>query len=77
MSELARRFQDFANALTGNSPTTLSARLKALRCDGLIKRTVTNRHLPCTLYELMELGMGACHMILALRGFGCTLPPRN
>ncbi len=70
------RFQDFANALEGVSPTTLSARLKALQENGLIQRTVTDAHPPGTLYELTDLGRTTKPIIQALARFGSPLPKK-
>lgn len=71
------RFQDFANALEGISPTTLSARLKTLQKNGLIQRKITDAHPPGTLYELTELGRNMRPVIQALASFGNTLPSNS
>ena len=68
------RFQDFANALPGISPTTLSARLKSLHALGLIKREVLETHPPRSVYSLTELGEEMKPIVRALREFGGRLP---
>ena len=71
------RFQDFANALEGISPTTLSARLKTLQKNGLIQRDVIDTHPPKTIYELTELGEKMKPVVQALFQFGSALPPAD
>ncbi|MEL7091769.1 MAG: helix-turn-helix domain-containing protein [Pseudomonadota bacterium] len=70
------RFQDFARTLEGISPTTLSARLKALQDGGLITRDVVPTHPPKTVYTLSEAGQAAKPIIRAMREFGSTLPAK-
>lgn len=72
-----RRFQDFANALPGISPTTLSARLKALQANGLIQRDVLESHPPRTIYALTELGEEIKPVVRALRQFGSVMQQRS
>ncbi|MEL6102880.1 MAG: helix-turn-helix domain-containing protein [Pseudomonadota bacterium] len=71
------RFQDFANALPGISPTTLSARLKSLQENGIVKREVLNSHPPRTIYSLTKLGEEMKPVVRALRQFGGKLPPKS
>ena len=70
------RFQDFANALTGISPSTLSARLKSLQAHGLIDRDVLETHPPRTEYTLTRLGEEMKPVLQALWEFGGHLPPQ-
>ncbi len=72
-----QRFQDLANALEGISPTTLSARLKALQKNQLIKRDIIESHPPRTIYELTEFGETVRPVIRALGQFGGTTPPET
>jgi len=74
-----QRFQDFAKALDGISPTTLSARLKSLQEHGLIAREVIDTHPPRTLYALTDLGLNVRPVLKALHQFGSALPgkPEN
>lgn len=69
------RFQDLANALEGISPTTLSARLKSLQENGLVRRDVIATHPPKTIYTLTELGEKVKPVVGALKQFGNALPP--
>ena len=68
------RYQDFANALDGISPTTLSSRLKTLQKNGLIRRDVVDSHPPKAIYELTERGCSMKPVLQALRRFGSDLP---
>ena len=69
-----QRFQDFANALEGVNPTTLSKRLKALQKSQLVHRIVIDSHTPRTRYELTALGRNLAPTIEALRDFGRLIP---
>ncbi|MEL7165143.1 MAG: helix-turn-helix domain-containing protein [Pseudomonadota bacterium] len=69
------RFQDFARTLEGVSPTTLSARLKALQEAGLITREVGPTPPPKTVYALSKTGETATPIIRAMREFAQRLPP--
>lgn len=72
-----QRFQDLMKALDGISPTTLSARLKAMQDNGLISRGIIDSHPPGTIYALTELGKSVKPVIQALRRFGATLPIKD
>jgi len=66
-------FQDLSKALEGISPTTLSARLKALQASGIIARKVIDAHPPKTLYALTEQGEAVRPVLKSLKAFGMHL----
>ena len=49
-----RKFQDFQESLSRVSPNTLSARLKKLEANGIIKRRFYEQHPPRAEYVLTE-----------------------
>lgn len=65
-----RRFQDFQNSLTGIAPNTLSARLKSLEDDGLIRRELYNERPPRLEYVLTDKGKSLGPVLKALRDWG-------
>ena len=65
-----RRFQDFQNSLTGIAPNTLSARLKSLEDDGLIRRELYNERPPRLEYVLPDKGKSLGPVLKALRDWG-------
>ena len=50
----ARRFQDFQTSLPGVAPNTLSARLKAMEDNGLVRRELYNERPPRLEYVLTD-----------------------
>ena len=72
-----QRFQELSRALAPISPTTLSARLKALEDHGLVERRVVDTHPPRTSYALTEAGKAVQPVMQALFRFGETLPPND
>ncbi|HZB91155.1 MAG TPA: helix-turn-helix domain-containing protein [Stellaceae bacterium] len=65
-----RKFQDFAHALPGISPNTLSARLKRLEDSGIVERHFYEQHPPRAEYVLTEHGKELRPVLRALRDWG-------
>jgi DNA-binding HxlR family transcriptional regulator len=65
-----RRFQDFAEALPGLTPSVLSARLKELESQGIIESRLYVEHPPRPEYFLTEKGKGLGPVMLALKKWG-------
>jgi DNA-binding HxlR family transcriptional regulator len=65
-----RRFQDFQESLTGVAPNTLSARLKAMKEQGLIARRFYSDHPPRVEYYLTQKGSSLGPVLKALRQWG-------
>ncbi|MEO1207392.1 MAG: helix-turn-helix domain-containing protein [Pseudomonadota bacterium] len=65
-----RRFQDFADRLTGISPNTLSDRLKKLEASGILKRSFYDEHPPRAEYHLTDKGDELGPILLALKKWG-------
>jgi DNA-binding HxlR family transcriptional regulator len=66
----SRRFQDFEQALSGVSPSTLSARLKVLEDRGIVERRFYEQHPPRAEYLLTPKGRALGPVMLALRAWG-------
>jgi DNA-binding HxlR family transcriptional regulator len=67
-----RRFQDFQASLPGVAPNTLSARLKAMEDDGLVKRVLYSERPMRLEYVLTDKGKSLGPVIKALRDWGRT-----
>jgi DNA-binding HxlR family transcriptional regulator len=65
-----RKFQDFEQALTGLTPSVLSARLKELESKGIIESRLYVEHPPRPEYFLTTKGMDLGPVVLALRKWG-------
>jgi len=65
-----RRFQDFQASLPGVAPNILSARLKAMEDNGLVRRELYNERPPRLEYVLTELGMSLGPVVKAMRDWG-------
>lgn len=65
-----RRYQDFQESLVGVAPNTLSARLKAMEAEGLIKRELYSEHPPRLEYHLTDKGKSLRPVLAALREWG-------
>ena len=65
-----RRFQDFLISLPGIAPNTLSARLKSLEDNGLVRRQLYNEHPPRLEYVLTDKGKSLGPILKAMREWG-------
>lgn len=65
-----RRFQDFQESLPGVAPNTLSARLKSLEDNGLVRRELYSERPPRLEYVLTEKGLSLGPIVKALRDWG-------
>ena len=66
----ARRFQDFQESLPGVAPNTLSARLKTMEENGLVRRELYNERPPRLEYVLTEKGWSLGPVVKAMRDWG-------
>jgi DNA-binding HxlR family transcriptional regulator len=69
-----RRFQDFQTSLPGVAPNTLSARLKALEDNGLVRRVLYNERPPRLEYVLTDKGKSLGPVVKAMRDWGNKHP---
>jgi DNA-binding HxlR family transcriptional regulator len=65
-----RRFQDFQTSLPGIAPNTLSARLKALEDNGLVRRQLYNDRPARLKYVLTDKGRSLGPILKAMREWG-------
>ena len=65
-----RRFQDFLTSLPGIAPNTLSARLKSLEDNGLVRRELYNDRPPRLEYVLTDKGKSLGPILKAMREWG-------
>ena len=65
-----KRFQDLQDSLAGAAPNTLSARLKAMKKQGLIERKLYSEHPPRLEYHLTDRGRSLGPVVAALRDWG-------
>lgn len=65
-----RRFQHFHESLSGVSPNTLSARLKALETHGIVASRLYSEHPPRLEYFLTDKGRSLGPVLRALRDWG-------
>jgi DNA-binding HxlR family transcriptional regulator len=66
----ARRFQDFEASLPGVAPNTLSARLKSMEENGLVRRQLYNERPPRLEYVLTDKGKSLGPILKAMRDWG-------
>ena len=69
-----RRFQDFQQSLPGVAPNTLSARLKAMEDNGLVRRQLYNERPPRLEYVLTDRGRSLGPVVKAMREWGNKHP---
>ncbi|RQP23124.1 winged helix-turn-helix transcriptional regulator [Piscinibacter terrae] len=65
-----RRFQDFQAALPGVAPNILSARLKTMEDDGLVRRSLYSERPPRLEYVLTDKGKSLGPIVKAMRDWG-------
>jgi DNA-binding HxlR family transcriptional regulator len=65
-----RRFQDFLDSLPRIAPNTLSARLKSLEDNGLVRRQLYNDRPPRLEYVLTDKGKSLGPILKAMREWG-------
>ena len=65
-----RRFQDFQTSLPGIAPNTLSARLKSLEDNGLVRRQLYNERPPRLEYVLTDKGKSLGPILKVMRDWG-------
>jgi len=65
-----RRFQDFQAALPGVAPNILSARLKTMEDDGLVRRSLYSERPPRVEYGLTDKGKSLGPVVKAMRDWG-------
>ena len=65
-----RRFQDFQDSLIGVAPNTLSARLKSMEDNGLIRRVMYSERPPRQEYVLTDKGKSLGPIVKAMRDWG-------
>jgi DNA-binding HxlR family transcriptional regulator len=70
----SRRFQDFQSSLPGVAPNTLSARLKSMEDDGLVRRQAYSDRPPRLEYVLTEKGESLGPVVKAMREWGKRHP---
>ena len=69
-----RRFQDFQASLPGVAPNILSARLKAMEDNGLIRRQLYSDRPPRVEYLLTDKGKSLGPIVKAMRDWGTKHP---
>jgi len=65
-----RRFQDFQTSLPGVAPNVLSARLKTLEENGLVRRELYSERPPRLQYVLTDKGRSLGPVVKAIREWG-------
>jgi len=65
-----RRFKDFEGSLKGIAPNTLSARIKGLERQGIIKSRPYTDHPPRAEYALTGKGQALGPVLMALKDWG-------
>lgn len=65
-----RRFQDFQASLPGVAPNILSARLKAMEDNGLVRRESYSERPPRLEYVLTDRGRSLGPIVKAMRDWG-------
>jgi DNA-binding HxlR family transcriptional regulator len=65
-----RRFQDFQAALPGVAPNILSARLKTMEDDGLVRRSLYSERPPRLEYVPTDKGKSLGPIVKAMRDWG-------
>jgi DNA-binding HxlR family transcriptional regulator len=69
-----RRFQDFQTSLPGVAPNTLSARLKAMEDNGLVRRELYCERPARLGYVLTDKGKSLGPVVKAMRDWGNKNP---
>ena len=69
-----RRFLDFQTSLPGVSPNILSARLKTMEDNGLVRRELYNERPPRLEYVLTDKGKSLGPVVKAMREWGTKHP---
>ena len=69
-----RLFQEFQTSLPGVAPNTLSARLKAMEDNGLVRRVLYNERPPRLEYVLTDKGKSLGPVVKAMREWGNKHP---
>jgi len=70
----SRRFQDFQSSLPGVAPNTLSARLKTMEENGLVRRELYNDRPPRLEYVLTDKGKSLGPIVKSMRDWGMKHP---
>src|SRR5512144_2687240 len=70
----SRRFQDFQTSLPGVAPNILSARLKAMEDNGLVRRALYSERPPRIEYVLTDKGKSLGPIVKAMREWGNKHP---
>jgi DNA-binding HxlR family transcriptional regulator len=65
-----RRFQDFQTSLSGVAPNTLSARLKSMEDNGLVRRELYCERPARLVYVLTDKGRSLGPIVRAMRDWG-------
>jgi DNA-binding HxlR family transcriptional regulator len=65
-----KRFSELERSLAGISPKTLSERLTALECQGVLRRQTYAEVPPKVEYSLTEKGQALVQVIDAMRSYG-------
>jgi DNA-binding HxlR family transcriptional regulator len=65
-----KRFSELERSLTGISPKTLSERLSALECEGILQRKTYAEVPPKVEYSLTEKGQALFVLIEDMRAYG-------
>lgn len=66
----SRRFQDFQTSLPGVAPNILSARLKAMEDNGLVRRALYSERPPRLEYVLTDKGKSLGPIVKSMRDWG-------
>ena len=69
-----RRFQDFQTSLPGVAPNVLSARLKSMEDNGLVRRSLYSERPPRLEYVLTDKGKSLGPIVKAMRDWGTKHP---
>jgi DNA-binding HxlR family transcriptional regulator len=69
-----RRFQDFQASLPGVAPNILSARLKTMEENGLLRRQLYSERPPRVEYLLTDKGKSLGPVVKAMRDWGTKNP---
>ena len=69
-----RRFQDFQASLPGVAPNILSARLKTMEENGLLRRQLYSERPPRVEYLLTDKGKSLGPVVKAMRDWGLKNP---
>ena len=70
LAEGPRRFSELQRSLAGISPRTLSIRLRALECEGIVERREFAEMPPRVEYRLTPKGAALAPIVDAMRAYG-------